>query len=285
MHLSADHIRLLHKYEIRILHSLEFLMNRYDWVPVEELIKNTRLSANETDYRVRRLVDRGMIKFTHIPYPGYALLSTGYDTLALSHLTRKGIISALGSLVGEGKEALVYEAMGTGPVILKFHRLGQRSFKSVQLGRGFLPDKGHCPWIFASHFSAEQEYIALSSLYRKVSVPVPLLMNRNVVAMTFIAGGTLNTVILDEPERFFQELVTQVTAAYNLGFIHGDLSEYNIMTNGERPVLIDWPQWIPPNHPNAEEILNHDIRTICQFFQRRYNLDIDPDTIRGDMVG
>lgn len=285
MHLSADHIRLLHKYEIRILQSLEYLMSRYDWVPVEELIKNTRLSANEVDYRVRRLVDRGMIKFTQVPYPGYALLYNGYDTLAVSHLTKKGTISALGSLVGEGKEALVYEAIGTGPLILKFHRLGQRSFKTVQRARGFLPDLGHCPWIFASHLSAEQEYIALSTLHRTVSVPVPFLMNRNVVVMTLVPGGTLNTVILDEPERFFEEIISNITAAYKLGFIHGDLSEYNIMTDGEKPVIIDWPQWVPPTHPNAEEVLEHDIRTVCQYFQRKYSLDLDHDDIRGGIVG
>ena len=285
MHLSADHIRSLHKYEVRILHSLEYLMGRFDWVPLEDLIKNTRLSANEVDYRVRRLVNRGMIKFTQVPYAGYALLYNGYDSLAVNHLAKKGTISALGSMVGEGKESLVYEAIGIGPVILKFHRVGQRSFKSVQRARGFLPDKGHCPWIFASHLSAEQEYIALSTLHRTVSVPVPLLMNRNVVAMSLVPGVNLNTIILDEPQLFFDELISQITAAYRLGFVHGDLSEYNIMTDGDRPVIIDWPQWVPPTHPNAEEILDHDIRTVCQFFQRKYNLKNDPDELRGGVIG
>ena len=285
MDLSADHIRSLHKYEIRILQSLEYLMGRFDWVPLEDLIKNTRLSAGEVDYRVRRLVDRGMIKFTQVPYAGYALIYNGYDSLAVNHLVKKGTISALGSLVGEGKESLVYEAIGTGPIILKFHRVGQRSFKTVQLARGYLQDKGHFPWIFASHLSAEKEYIALSTLHRTVSVPVPLLMNRNVVAMSLIAGGNLNTIILDEPEQFFDELIEQITAAYRLGFVHGDLSEYNIMTEGLHPVIIDWPQWVPPTHPNAEEILDHDIRTVCQFFQRKYKLSTDPDKIRGDMIG
>jgi len=285
MHLSADDVRSLHKYDLRVLQSIEYLMNRYDWVPVEELIKNSKLSASEVNYRVRRLADKGMIKFTQIPYPGYCLLYNGYDTLAVSHLVRKGTISALGALVGEGKESLVYEAMGTGPVILKFHRVGQRSFKTVQRSRGFLPDKGHCPWIFASHFSAEQEYIALSTLNRTVSVPIPILMNRNVVVMSHIAGANLNTVTLADPGQFFDEIITGITEAYKLGFVHGDLSEYNIMTDGQHPVIIDWPQWVAPDHPNAEEILDHDIRTVCQFFQRKYQMRIDPDELRGSVIG
>lgn len=285
MHLSADDVRSLHKYDLKVLQSIEYLMNRYDWVPVEELIKNSKLSASEVNYRVRRLADKGMIKFTQIPYPGYCLLYNGYDTLAVSHLVRKGTISALGALVGEGKESLVYEAMGTGPVILKFHRVGQRSFKTVQRSRGFLPDKGHCPWIFASHFSAEQEYIALSTLNRTVSVPIPILMNRNVVVMSHIAGANLNTVTLADPGQFFDEIITGITGAYKLGFVHGDLSEYNIMTDGQHPVIIDWPQWVAPDHPNAEEILDHDIRTVCQFFQRKYQMRIDPDELRGSVIG
>jgi len=285
MHLSADHIRALHKYELRILQSLEYLMSRFDWVPVEDLIHNTRLSASEVDYRVRRLVDRGMIKFSMVPYPGYALLYNGYDSLAVHHLVKKGTISALGTLIGEGKEALVYEAIGTGPVILKFHRIGQRSFKTVQRSRGFLPDKGHCPWIFASHLSAEQEYIALSTLHRTIATPVPLLMNRNVVAMSHIAGENLNCCPLDDPEPFFHELISQITAAYRLGFIHGDLSEYNIMVEGNHPVIIDWPQWVSPDHPNAGEILDHDIRTITQFFQRKYQIKSDPDDLRSSVIG
>lgn len=285
MHLSADDVRSLHKYDLRVLQSLEFLMSRYDWVPVEELTKNSRLSASEVNYRVRRLVDKGMIKFTQIPYPSYCLLYNGYDTLAVNHLAKKGTISALGTLVGEGKESLVYEAIGTGPVILKFHRVGQRSFKTVQRSRGFLPDKGHCPWIFASHLSAEQEYIALSTLHRTVSVPVPLLMNRNVVVMSHIAGSNLNTVTLAEPGKFFDEIIEDITKAYKLGFVHGDLSEYNIMTDGEKPVIIDWPQWVAPDHPNAGEILDHDIRTVCQFFQRKYQMKIDPVELISSVIG
>jgi len=285
MHLSADHIRSLHKYDIKVLQALEYLMSRFDWVPLEDLIRNTRFSASEVDYRVRRLVDRGMIKFTQVPYAGYSLVYNGYDTLAVQHLVKKGTISALGTMIGVGKESNVYEAIGTGPVILKFHRIGQRSFKTVQLSRGFLPDHGHCPWILASHFSAEQEYIALSTLHRTVSVPTPLLMNRNVVAMSLVPGFNLNMVILDEPLDFFEALIDQVKQAYSLGFIHGDLSEYNIMTEGLRPVIIDWPSWVAPDHPNAEEILDHDIRTVCQFFRRKYGIKADPDEIRGDMTG
>jgi RIO-like serine/threonine protein kinase fused to N-terminal HTH domain len=69
MHLSADHIKSLHKYEHRILQSIEFLMGRFSWVPEEELVRNTRLSANEVHFRISKLMEKGMVKFSQVPYP------------------------------------------------------------------------------------------------------------------------------------------------------------------------------------------------------------------------
>lgn len=265
MHLSADHIKSLHKYELRILQSIEFLMGRFSWVPEEELVRNTRLSANEVHFRISKLMEKGMVKFSQVPYPGYCLVFNGYDTLAIAHLVKKGIISALGSCIGEGKESRVYEALGTGPVILKLHRIGQRSFQTVRKGRNYLPEKQHCPWVIASHFSAEQEYMALCTLQNHVRVLTPLIMNRNVIAMTYITGDRLSECTLDNPKEVLEEILLQLQAAYKRGFIHGDLSEYNVMFDGEQIWIIDWPQWVSPDHENAEEILDHDLETITKF--------------------
>ncbi|MDD1724927.1 MAG: serine/threonine protein phosphatase [Methanospirillum sp.] len=285
MHLSADHIKSLHRYELRILQSIEYLMGRFSWVPVEEIIQNSRFSAGETQFRLSKLMEKGMVKFTQVPYPGYTLVFNGYDTLAVSHLVKKGVISALGSRIGEGKESLIYEALGTGPVILKLHRIGQRSFQTVRLGRRYLPEKGHCPWVIASHFSAEQEYLALHALERSIHVPVPLAINRNVIAMTYIAGERLSDCTLADPGYVLKNILSQVRTAYAAGYIHGDLSEYNIMYDGEKIWIIDWPQWVPPSHENASEILGHDLETISAFFRRRYKIISDIEEIMNLVTG
>lgn len=285
MDLSADHIKSLHKYELRVLQSLEYLMNRYSWVPEEELVRNTRLSTSEVHYRLSGLMEKGMVKYSQVPYPGYCLIFNGYDTLAISYLVKKGIISALGTCIGEGKESRVYEALGTGPVILKLHRIGQRSFQTVRKGRNYLPEKQHCPWVLASHYSAEQEYLALCSLQNHVRVPTPLLMNRNVIAMTYIPGDRLSDCSLEEPQGILDEILSQIRAAYCTGYIHGDLSEYNILFDGEKVWIIDWPQWVSPHHENAAEILDHDLETITKFFHRRYRISSDMNEVRSLVTG
>ena len=150
MVVAAERIRSLNKYEKTILLALERGMKRYSWVPLELLKTATKLSESEINYRLSRLIAWGMVRFNPVPYDGYSLVFGGYDTLALATLTRKGTISALGTQIGEGKESVVYDALGLGPVAIKFHRVGGRSFSSARLNREYMPEDGHCPWLIAS---------------------------------------------------------------------------------------------------------------------------------------
>lgn len=273
MPVPAEYVRSLHAYELRILLALERLMRRYQWVPLEVLKSATKFSESELSYRLGRLMAMDMVRYEKTPYEGYALVFNGYDSLALHSLTRRGTVQALGTLIGVGKESEVYEAMGLGVVVLKFHRVGQRSFQSARVKRGYMPEAGHCPWIFASSNSAKMEYDALKTLHPAVSVPLPIDQNRHVVAMSFVPGVNLSRATVAEPEIILNEILGNVREAYRLGIIHGDLSEFNVMVDERQCWLIDWPQWVETAHPNAGEILNRDIENILQYFKRKYGLE------------
>jgi len=274
MVVSPERIRTLHKYEKAILAALERWMKRYEWVPKETLQQTTGLSESEVNYRISRLMEWGMVRFNKVPYDGYALVFGGYDTLALASLTRKGTISALGVKIGEGKESVVYEALGLGPVVIKFHRVGGRSFSSARLNREYMPE-GNCPWLIASRLSAEREYAALVALHPKVNVPLPIGQNRHTVVMSLIDGPNLNRCRVEEPVPLLDEILAHIRTAYSLGVIHADLSEYNILIEDGKPVLIDWPQWVETSHPNAESIVTRDIVNILTWFKRKYNVKYD----------
>lgn len=273
MGVAADHIRTLNKYEKTILLALEKAMKRYAWVPLEQLKTTTKLSESEINYRLSRLIAWGMVRFNPVPYDGYALVFGGYDTLALATLTQKGTISALGPPIGEGKESVVYDALGLGPVAIKFHRVGGRSFSSARLNRDYMPEEGHCPWLMASRKSAEREFEALTALHQNVSVPLPIAQNRHTVVMALINGQNLNRCRLEAPQEILDEILENTHQAYKAGFIHADLSEYNILLEDGRVVLIDWPQWIGTDHQNAQAIVGRDIDNILAFFLRKYQLD------------
>jgi RIO kinase 2 len=274
MAISADQIRQLHTYEIRILLVLERLMRRYRWVPMENIKKALGLSESEVSYRLGQLMAKGMVRFDAVPYEGYSLVFQGYDTLSLISLSKKGTVKALGCLIGEGKESVVYEALGLSQLALKFHHVGQRSFQSVRVSRDFMHDEGHCPWLLASRLSADREYEALRTLHPQVSVPLPVDINRHTVVMEFIPGATLNRCALERPGEVFREIIDNVRKAYVAGIIHADLSEFNVMHDGSRVYIIDWPQWVYTDHPNARELLRRDIENITRYFNRRYQLGV-----------
>ena len=272
MPISAETVRNLQENDLRVLHTLERLMKRYRWVPLEVLARATGKGEKEVSYRLTRLLGFGMAKYEKVPYDGYALVFTGYDALALNALSRKGTISALGPFIGEGKESVVYEGLGLGRLVLKFHRVGQRSFQSARVKRGFMPEGGHVPWIFASAFSAEREFLALERLHPRVAVPVPVDRNRHVVVMSLIPGEILARCVADDPRSMLDAILLQVREAYRLGVVHADLSEFNVMVDGDRCFLIDWPQWVEASHPNAGEALERDLRVLLLHFARKYGI-------------
>jgi RIO kinase 2 len=52
------------------------------------------------------------------------------------------------------------------------------------------------------------------------------------------------------------------------------------MMEDDRCVIIDWPQWVETNHPNAGAILERDIDNILAYFKRKYNVRYS----RGDAI-
>ena len=57
------------------------------------------------------------------------------------------------------------------------------------------------------------------------------------------------------------------------GLIHSDLSEYNVVVQKDGTVLlIDWPQAVNIEHPNADSLLERDIRNVLRFFQRKFEV-------------
>lgn len=274
MRLSGELVRNLHPSELKILHVIERLMTRFDWVPLEFITKSAGYSQAETGYRLSQIIKKGLCKYEAVPYEGYALVFLGYDTIALRSLAAKETVSALGPFIGEGKESVVYEALGLTPLAIKFHRVGQRAFRHVRLNREYLSKEGHCPWLLASRFSAEREFAALKQLVSRVRVPVPVGVNRHAVVMSHIGGEPLHRCRLLDPEPVLSSILDEARECYRCGIIHGDLSEYNVMVDRDQVYLIDWPSWVETDHPNASAILEHDIRTVLGYFRKKYRVDV-----------
>ena len=52
--------------------------------------------------------------------------------------------------------------------------------------------------------------------------------------------------------------------------VHGDLSPYNVLFDGQRPWIIDLPQTVHPlNHPAGYDLLLRDVSRLCDYFNRQ----------------
>ncbi|MGD9775690.1 MAG: RIO1 family regulatory kinase/ATPase [Methanosarcina sp.] len=266
--------------DFRILTGIEIGMKHFEWVPIEELNKYTKLPFDKLEYRLKKLVREKLVVRTTQPYEGFQIYFEGYDALALNAFVKRKSISAIGNEIGVGKESVIYEAIrqpelaigGPLPVIIKFHREGRTSFKQIKRVREHLGEREHFSWIYAARLAAQREYEIMSKLYPQVSVPKPLDQNRHAIVMELAKGSLLSKTKLVDPEWYLDEILKQVKITYSRGVIHADLSEYNIFASEEGVQLIDWPQYVILEHPHADEILERDVSNILTHFSRKYNI-------------
>jgi RIO kinase 2 len=100
-----------------------------------------------------------------------------------------------------------------------------------------------------------------------------------------VAKGTLLfKTKLEDPEWFLNEILRQVSLVYEKGYIHSDLSEYNIFVNENGVQFIDWPQYVEISHPHAEELLERDVANVLKHFKRKYRIDRDPKDIVSEIM-
>jgi RIO kinase 2 len=271
--------RTLENEDLRVLQVMETAMSKHEFVPKEQIAKFTKFDlARETDFRLSRLNKLGLIYQIRSPYVGYTMNYAGYDCLAINAFVKAGVIEAFGKPLGVGKEADVYDALNPKGerIAIKFHRLGRISFRQTMRKRGYTTV--HISWLFQSRIAAEKEFQALRLLFPyKVAVPAPISQNRHVVAMGMIEGAELaEWKQVRKPEKVLKDILRNVREAYlKAGVIHADLSEYNVILKPNMHILIiDWPQYVTKEHPNAKELLTRDIKNILHYFKRKHMLKV-----------
>jgi len=268
--------RNLEPEDFRVLLAIEVGLSRHRHVPEEAIPKLANLTQREVEYRLPRLQKLRLVGRWLGPYTGYQLNMAGYDCLAINALVKANVLEAFGKPLGVGKEADVYEALKPEGqhVAIKFHRLGRTSFRQTRRKRGYIAERQHISWLYQSRLAAQKEFEALKLVYpHGVSVPEPIQQNRHVVVMGVIEGSELVDYIqIPDPQNVLNEVLLNLRKAYvDVGLIHADLSEFNVIvkTNGH-VLIIDWPQYVRKDHPNADQLLKRDVRNIVRFFQRKF---------------
>ncbi|KAA9399952.1 serine/threonine protein phosphatase [Haloarcula sp. CBA1130] len=262
--------------DFHLLSGVEQGMRFSEYVAREKLTEFSRLTTEDVDYRLDRCADRGLVERKTIQYEGFKLTFEGYDTLALHTFAERDTIEGVGSPLGVGKESDVYEAQSYKPVALKYHREGYTNFREVMKEREYTADRDHVSWLYTARKAAEREYDALETLYPDVSVPQPIDTNRHAIVMEKIDGVELSRTKLETEQvlPILDLVLEEMETAYREGYVHADMSEYNVFVTNEGVVVFDWPQAVPTDHENARELLTRDVENIVSYFERKYPQEI-----------
>jgi RIO kinase 2 len=273
--------RNLQNEDLRVLQVIETAMSQHEFVSKEQIARFSKLDlARDTDFRLSRLSKLGLIYRITGAYVGYTLNYSGYDCLAINALVKAGVLEAFGKSLGVGKEADVFDALNPKGerIAIKLHRLGRISFRQTRRKRDYTTQRS-ASWLYQSRLAAQKEFHALKLVYpHKVAVPEPISQNRHVVVMGMIDGAELAEYKkISKPEKVLKEILSNVRKAYlKAGVVHADLSEYNIILKPDMHILIiDWPQYVTREHPNAQELLTRDLKNITQFFERKHMLKVE----------
>ncbi|KAK2196313.1 bifunctional RIO kinase/Winged helix-like DNA-binding domain superfamily/Winged helix DNA-binding domain superfamily/RIO2 kinase winged helix domain [Babesia duncani] len=280
MKLDPQHFCYMSKTDFRVLTAIEVGMRNHEFMPLQLIATTANVRSCGLSNILASLLKAKLIVHSGKSYDGYKLTFLGLDFLAIRALNKRGIVNSIGRRIGVGKEADVHLCTDKDGnlVVLKLHRLGRISFRSVKHNRDYLGRRKHASWMYLSQIAAKKEYSYLRNLYdASFPVPEPLDINRHIIVMKFIDAIPLSQVQdMSHPKRVLDKLMDLIVRLAKMGIIHGDFNGFNLMISedGSRITVIDFPQVIPVTHENAEFYFNRDIECLRNMFLRKFKMQV-----------
>ena len=267
---AARAIKDLSNEEVRVLKAFSNLIYDHEVIDEQLLATSSKMHLDRVKFALSKLNEKRLIFKSQ---KGYIILSAGLDAIALKILADKDIVHGLGKPIGLGKESDVFEGMRYDErVAIKFFRIGRTSFRDVRK-RYF---KEH-NWLTINIEAARNEFKILNELYNYCKVPKPIANVKHVIVMQLIEGERIIYYRVEDPEHILTSILEEIRKAYKRGIIIADLSEYNILYNGNDIWLIDFPQAVSREHPNARQLLIRDLKNIIGYFNRKYKVEYNLD--------
>ena len=280
--IAAKALRELEPEDWAVLHVIERSISRHESVSIRTIEMGSKLHRDQVEFRLGRLNYIGFVMGTRF---GYILNTAGLDAIALNSLVKRNLVSGMGKSIGMGKESDVFEVVSESgkKLVIKFYRIGRLSFRSTRRSRSYTSPETQHQWLSINIAAAQREAEGLKKA-REAGIDVPELVarDRHAVLMSEIEGMMLFKCAakdIKKPKQLLRKIFGDLRKAYGADMINGDISEFNILFDGEVPWIIDWPQFVPVSHANAPEMLKRDVVNAGSFFQHKFELKYDPEQV------
>ena len=116
-----------------------------------------------------------------------------------------------------------------------------------------------------------------------ISVPYPVEELGSRFLMQYIGDETRAAPRLvdfrpsiSQAERLLDQIFDNVILIAAEGYVHGDLSAYNVLVWEEKAWIIDVPQAVDlASNPHSMELLQRDLDNVCNYFARKFGIKRD----------
>lgn len=299
MKLDTTHMRYLTSEDFRVLQAVELGSRNHELVPTSMI--NTIGGLKNMAATNRAIGDLAKLKLVarlrNAKYDGFRITYAGYDYLALKSMLNRETLYSVGTTIGVGKESDIYAVSDkTGKQrVMKIHRLGRTSFRTVKNNRDYLRNKQTSSWMYLSRLAANKEYQFMKVLYENgFIVPEPFDVSRHCIIMEWIDGLTMKNLRQHpNPKKLYSDLMCFIVKLANHGLIHCDFNEFNIIIRKEEDaknhefdfVVIDFPQCVSTKHIDAAAYFKRDVEGIRAFFEKKFRYSPQDDDTMFDTDG
>ena len=192
----------------------------------------------------------------------------------INKLESDGYIGQLSGPIGSGKESYVFLStdLQKRKVAVKIHRHNIESFKEIP---SYLRFRGSKTGGFLKTIDdwSRYEFTFMSKAFSVgVNSPEPYRLFRNIIVMQFIGEDDTpaNTAVKDTNfnlDSCYTKIIDFIVKLGQKGFLHGDLSPYNILNFKGEPYLIDFSQALKLTN-FTKDFLVRDILNINNWFNK-----------------
>ena len=140
-------------------------------------------------------------------------------------------------------------------------------------------------------FWAKHEFETLRRLHGAgADVPRPLAQAGHALLMEYVGDVREPSPVLQQAQlpreqarALFERVIANIALWLDCGYVHADLSSYNLLWHEPRIVAIDFPQAVDAyDNPHAFDFLRRDVANVCKHFGR-YGVSVDAESLAWDL--
>jgi RIO kinase 1 len=159
-----------------------------------------------------------------------------------------------------------------------------RALHAIQQGTEVGKALAHSSWV-AHEVAAMEAFFAAG-----LDVPRVVARRPNAILMDYIGDDEVPAPTLhqvsptpSQARQWLERCLWNVEGMLRLGWVHGDLSAFNVLVHEGRLTLIDFPQVVrPQENRSAEALFRRDVTRICGYFAR-HGVAVEADELAGTL--